>query len=99
MGKKITYVATRADPTTEWYHQTPAASADFDWVKRMHFMKLENGITTEVTTTSTTLTSIVTIQDNSVYDDFISLTQEVQPQVAEYCTTNNITYNVVVEDI
>ena len=99
MAKRITYVATRADPATNWYHQTAESSSNSSWNQRLYYMAENHAISTNVTETATTLTSVVTIQDNSVYDDFISLTQEVQPQVAAYCVSNNITYNVVVEDI
>ncbi len=99
MGKRITYVATRADPSTNWYHQTAESTSNASWNKRLHFMKQDNQVTTEVTETETTLTSIVTIPSDELYEEFTTLTSEIQSALIEYCTANNITYEITIEDI
>jgi hypothetical protein len=56
-------------------------------------------ITPVIDVTDTTLTSVITFTDDAVYEEFANLTQVIIPEVMEYCTQHNITYDITVEDI
>ncbi len=99
MGKKVTFTSTRANPETPWYYETAAASNNQSWNNRLQFMLDNNDIDSSVTSTDTTLTSVVTFTNENDYNDFSSLTQTVMNDVIAYCNQNNITYNVVIEDV
>lgn len=99
MGKRITYVATRANPATNWYHQTAESTTNASWNQRLFFMVQNQEVSTEVTETETTLTSVVTFTDDSKFAEFTELTEEIQSDLIAYCNANGITYSVVTEDI
>jgi predicted RNase H-related nuclease YkuK (DUF458 family) len=99
MAKRITYVATRADPATNWYHQTAESSSNSSWNQRLYYMAENHAISTNVTETATTLTSVVTCADESTYNEFTGLTQEIVSTMSAYCAANGITYEITVEDV
>lgn len=99
MGKKVTYVSTKTDPSVQWYYQTAAAAGSTPWNNRLAFMVANPTITPDITVTDTNLTSIITFADDSIYEEFANLTQAIIPEVMEYCTQHNITYDITVEDI
>ncbi len=99
MGKKVTFTSTRANPETPWYYETEDALTNQGWNDRLQFMIDNPEIESAVTSTDTTLTSIVTFVNDNDYNNFSVLTQNIMEGVKAYCDQNNITYNVVIEDI
>lgn len=98
MAKRITYTITRDDPNTPWYHETEEKGDS--WQTRINFMYNHSDvITTYFTETDTTFTSVVEISDDTVYEEFVSLTSDVVPKISQYVDENPITYTITTEDI
>lgn len=99
MAKRVTLTSTKTDPNTPWYFQTVDAENNPAWQQREQFFNDHPGITYTPTVTPTSLTVVIEIEDEAVYDEFIQITENIAPGVLAYCDANGISYNVVTEDI
>ena len=99
MGKRVTLTSTKTAINTPWYWQTEDAANNPAWQQREQFMHDHPEITYLPSATGTTLTVVIEIADESVYEEFIAITENIAPGVLAYCNANGITYNVVTEDI
>lgn len=99
MGKKITVTSTRTDPNTKWYWQSDDAANNPAWQQREQFLEQHPNIFFHPTMTENTLTVVIEIHDEEVYNQFIASSESVTPGVLAYCDANGISYNAVTEDI
>jgi hypothetical protein len=98
--KKVTFTYTRENLETPWYWQTPAGQQasgmsqfmqeNQDKIQQVGFIDgqgLKNII-------------VITFSDEQIYQDFTAMIQSnVTSDYAQYCETNNITIENLVEDV
>ncbi len=99
MAKRITLTSTKTNPYTPWYWQTTDAANNQAWQQREQFMVDHPEITNMAYATDTTMVVEIQIPDDSVYEEFVTITENIAPGVMAYCDANGITYSVVTEDV
>ena len=98
--KKVTFTYTRENLNTPWYWQVPAglgSTAFKDYLtqnsdKIQQFGSIEEDGFKNIVN--------LTFSDDQSYQDFAAMiNSDITPGYAEYCESNNITVEVVTEDI
>jgi hypothetical protein len=99
MAKRITLTSSKTNPFTPWYWQTTDAANNEAWQQREQFMVEHPEITYTPFATDTTMVVEIEIADETVYQEFVAITENIAPGVLAYCDANGITYSVVTEDV
>jgi len=100
MAKKVTITYTREDLDTPWYWQLPSGfgtpafndylTQNSDKISHLGYLAAQGYKNIVVTTFS----------DDQTYQEFAAIVgSDIAPGYKEYCETNNITIEHVVEDI
>ena len=102
MGKRVTLITTRQDPSTPWFHETAQGSSVEQAVSEEQTFLMSNYETVSFnrTSTDTTLTLTLDFADPAIFDQYAALiVNNLESPYRTYCDANNMTVSRDITDI
>jgi len=98
MAKKVTITNTRPSSAIPWFYEVASGS---EWESQEQFVLVNSEkVTYHADTVGNVQTVVLTFSDDAVFADYKRTLQlGIKSEYVQYCEDNNITINVVMEDI